>query len=179
VTSFAAWFRPRRRILTWIAAGYTSFFVVFAATWAWAPRCAPIEAPVDRLLFAVQLAAGPAAVLMAQLQGLWRVADTVEAEDPLRGRESDRFKINQRVFTNTVEQTLIFVPMFVALSVRAAPGHVFALPMLVGLWCAGRMLFWVGYQLDPAWRAIGMDWTSSVAMITAGWLATTLVGGAG
>lgn len=175
IPSLRAWFAPRRRILTWICAGYTSFGVVFTVGWWTVPRLSPLPDPTERLALALQLAAGPAAVLMAMLQGLWRIGDTVEAEDPLRGAESVRFKINQRVMTNTVEQTLIFVPMFVALALRMDPASVWVLPLLMGVWCAGRMLFWVGYQLDPAWRAIGMDWTSSIAMLTAGGLAWTLL----
>lgn len=177
MTTFSDWFQPRRRILTWIAAGYTSFVLVFALGWYTFPRLAPIDAPVDRLLLALQLAAGPAAVVMAILQGLWRVGDTVEAENPLLGKESTRFKINQRVMTNTLEQAAIFVPMLVALAIRMRPSEVWVLPLLVAIWCAGRLLFWAGYHQDPAWRAIGMDWTSSIAMITAGWLGWTLVGG--
>jgi uncharacterized membrane protein YecN with MAPEG domain len=174
-TTFGAWLAPRRRILLWITAGYTTFGIVFTLAWQFAPRLDPIQDPLDRLLLAVQLGAGPAACVMAILQGLWRVGDTVEAEDPLSGKESHRFKINQRVMSNTVEQAWIFVPMLFALAVRMRPDHVWLLPVLVGIWCAGRMLFWGGYQVDPAWRAIGMDWTSSVAMITAGWLAFTLL----
>lgn len=174
-SSFAAWYAPRRRVLGWITAGYTSFFVVFALVWALAPRLDPIAAPTDRLLLAVQLAAGPAAVVWLVLQGLWRVGDTVEAEDPLLGLESRRFKITQRVMTNTIEQAAIFVPMLLAVAVRTQPEHVFLLPWLVAIWCAGRLLFWAGYLVDPAWRAIGMDWTTCCAMITAGWLGYTLV----
>ena len=74
------------------------------------------------------------------LQGLWRIFDTAGAdEDPLGGLESQGFRINQRVFSNTIEQTAIFVPMFVALAIRMAPEHVFALPILMGIWCVGRM----------------------------------------
>lgn len=174
MTALSEWLAPRRRVLTWIAAGYTSFGVAFAACWAFAPRLDPIASPVDRLLLALQLAAGPAFVMMTMLQGLWRVGDTVGAEaDPLGGLESRRFKINQRVFANTLEQTLIFVPMLVAVGIRCDPAHVWLLPVLVGLWCVGRWLFWAGYQIEPVWRAIGMDWTSGVAMLTGGWLAWT------
>lgn len=175
LVSVQVWFAPRRRILMWIAAGYTSFFAVFAATWWLAPRLAPVPLATDRLLLAVQLAAGPAFVVMLVLQSLWRVGDTVEAENPLLGKESERFKVNQRVMTNTIEQAWIFVPMMLALAVRMQPEHTFALPIFVGLWCAGRVLFWIGYHLDPAWRAIGMDWTTGVATVTALWLVWTFV----
>lgn len=175
MSTLAAWFAPRRRVLGWIAAGYTSFFVVAAACVTLGPRLAPIPAPLDRLLLAVQLAAGPAAVTFAVFSTLGRVLDTVEAENPLLGKESPRFRINQRVLTNTLEQTAIFVPMLLALSLRIDPADTWALPYLVGLWCAGRALFWLGYHSDPAHRAIGMDWTSCIAMTTGGWLVATLL----
>jgi hypothetical protein len=174
MSAFSAWLAPRRRVLTWIAMGYASFAIVFAAAFWLAPRLAPIPEVWDRVLLALQLTAGPAAVQMLILQGLWRVADTAEAENPAKGGESERFKVNQRVMTNTVEQAGIFVPMFVALAIRIDPEKVWVLPIFMGIWCVGRILFWIGYQLDPVWRAIGMDWTSAVAMITAGWLFCTL-----
>ena len=46
--------------------------------------------------------------------------------------ESTRFKINQRVMSNTVEQTLIFVPMFLALSIRMRPEDVWAMATTAG-----------------------------------------------
>lgn len=175
MSSFAEWLEPRKPVLAWILAGYTTFVLVFGAVWLAAPRLDPIAGATDRLLLAVQLAALPAAVALLMLQGLWRATDTVEAESrPLDGLESPRWKVNQRVLSNTVEQTVIFVPMFVALAVRIDPAYTFALPFLMGVWCVGRLLFWVGYQIQPRARAIGMDWTSSVAMITAGWLLVTL-----
>ncbi len=170
-----AWYAPRHRVSMWILAGWTSFVVVFAlGWWAW-PRPAPVPAPVDRALLALELAAGPALVLYLVLQGLWRVMDTPEAEDPFKNAESHAFRVNQRVMTNTVEQTSIFAPMLVALAIRMEPDQVFALQLLTATWCAGRILFWIGYRIDPVWRAIGMDWTSGCAMVTAGWLGWTLV----
>lgn len=176
ITFLREWYVPRRRVVWWVMGGYTSFFLVFALQWSFAPRLAPLDAPLDRLVLALQLAAAPAAVLMLQLQGLWRLGDTVEAEaDPLGGRESRRFKINQRVLSNTLEQTAIFVPMMVALALRIGAEHVFVVPWLVATWCVGRLLFWVGYQIDPPYRAIGMDWTTGAALVTAIWLLVTFL----
>lgn len=175
MSAFAAWFAPRKRVLGWIALGYASFFVLAGACVAVGPRLAPIAAPLDRLLLAVQLAAGPALVAFAMFSTLGRVLDTVEAENPLLGAESTRFRINQRVLTNTLEQTAIFVPALLALSLRMDPSHTWALPYLAGVWCAGRALFWLGYHSDPAHRAIGMDWTTCTAMTTVGWLVATLL----
>lgn len=175
MSTLAAWFSPRRRVLGWIAAGYATFFVVGTAAVLAGPRLAPIPAPLDRLLLAIQLAAGPAFVTFLVFSTLGRVMDTVDAENPLLGRESTRFRINQRVLTNTLEQTAIFVPMLLALSLRIDPADTWVLPYLAGIWCAGRVLFWLGYHSDPAHRAIGMDWTTCTAMTTGGWLVATLL----
>ena len=158
----------------WVAYGWTSFAVVFATAWFTFPRAAPIEEPLQRVLYALQLGAGPGIVLMLILQGLWRMQDEPGAEDPFRQVESRAFQINQRVMTNTVEQTLIFLPMFLALAVRMPPDKTFTLPLLMGFWCVARVLFWIGYRRAMHLRAPGMDWTSGVAMTTAVLLGTTL-----
>lgn len=60
----------------WIVIGWSSFAVAFGLAWVVAPRPAAIAEPVDRLLLALQLAAGPSIVMFLILQGLWRVVDT-------------------------------------------------------------------------------------------------------
>jgi hypothetical protein len=151
----------------WIAIGWCSFAVVMTVAWLLVPRLEPIAAPLDRLLLALQLTAGPGVVLLLILQGLWRMQDTLEAEaDTLAGKESRRFKINQRVMSNTIEQALIFVPIYVAFAVRMDPEQVFWLPLLMGTWCLARLMFWLGYRLAPHYRAPGMDWTAGTALVT-------------
>lgn len=172
---FSNWVAPRKETLRWIAAGWGTFVVVAAIAWQVWPRMAPLEGAMDRLLLAVQLCAAPGLFMMMVLQTLWRVADTPEAEDPLAGAESRRFQINQRVFSNTVEQILIFVPIFLALSVRLDAVDAFVLPLLMGLWCAGRLMFWIGYNIGNNQRAIGMDWTSGAASLTAVLFALTFL----
>ena len=150
----------------WISAGWTSFFVVLGICWAVWPRMAPIADPGDRALFALQLCAAPAVVMLMMLQTLWRIGDTPQAEDPFANAESQRFKLNHRVFSNTLEQMAIFLPMFLALAIRIDPSHVFLLSILMAIWCAGRLLFWGGYHVGNNQRAIGMDWTSGTATVT-------------
>jgi hypothetical protein len=159
----------------WIAAGLSSAAVVNAAAWLYWPRLDALDQPVDRLLLALQCCAGVGFVALAMLQGLWRLPDRPGAEDPFANAESRGWKINQRVFTNTVEQALIFVPIFLALSIRMAPQHVYMLPALMTIWCTGRLLFWVGYRYSLNARAIGMDWTTVTTMLAAGWFIATLL----
>jgi len=96
----------------WIAVGITSGIAANAAAWFFWPRFGPIAEPIDRLLLAVQCAAGIGFVALIMMQGLWRLQDAPHAEDPFANAESQRWKINQRVYTNTLEQALIFAPIF-------------------------------------------------------------------
>jgi hypothetical protein len=165
---------PQSLTRRWIAIGFGSFAIAFPLAWLLLPRLAPIAAPVDRLLLAVQLAAGPSVVLLLVLQGLWRVQDSADAEDPFAGKETYAFKVNQRVMSNTLEQTMIFVPLFVALAVRMQPDQTYWLPLLMGFFCAGRLLFWAGYRRALHLRAPGMDWTTATTIVTLVLLVKTL-----
>jgi hypothetical protein len=156
----------RDKTQRWVTYGWLTFTVAFAVAWFSFPRLAPIEQPMDRLLLALQLAAAPAFVISMILQALMRLNDTLAAENPFLEAESQRFKINQRVMTNTIEQAMIFVPTFVALSIRMRPDQVFLLPMLMGFWCVARLMFWVGYHRANHVRAPGMDWTMGTAFVT-------------
>ena len=164
----------RRTAYRWIAAGLSSAVVVNVAAWLYWPRLDPLEQAVDRLLLALQCSAGVGFVALVMLQGLWRLPDNPGAEDPFANAESRAWKINQRVFTNTVEQALIFVPVFIGLSIRMAPQHVYMLPALMTIWCAGRLLFWAGYRYSLNARAVGMDWTTVTTVIAAAWFVATL-----
>jgi hypothetical protein len=158
----------------WIAVGLISGIAANAAAWFFWPRLDPIVDPVDRLLLAVQCAAGIGFVALVVMQSLWRLPDTPQAEDPFADGESRGWKINQRVFTNTLEQALIFAPIFLALSIRMSPEHVHMLPGMMTIWCVGRLLFWAGYRHSLNARAIGMDWTTVTAMLAAVWFVVTL-----
>lgn len=157
----------------WIAVGLMSGVIVNVAAWFFWPQIDPIAEPIDRLLLAVQCSAGIGFVALIMMQGLWRLPDTPQAEDPFANAESRRWKVNQRAYTNTLEQALIFVPIFLALSIRMAPDTVHMLPALMTIWCVGRLLFWAGYQHSLNARVIGVDWTTVTVMFTAAWWVAT------
>jgi hypothetical protein len=163
----AAMLAMRRLTQRWVAIGWCSFAVVFTAAWWFTPRLAPIAEPLDRLLFVLQLGAAPGFVLVCMLQGLWRMQDTLEAEDPFANKESLGFRINQRVMTNTMEQTLMFLPILIGFAIRMEPAQAYWLPLLVTFWCVARIMFWVGYRRALHLRAPGMDWTTGTLSVTA------------
>jgi hypothetical protein len=143
----------RKDTYRWIAAGLLSGIIINVVAWLYWPRFDPIDQPVDRLLLALQCCAGVGFVALIMLQGLWRLPDSPGAEDPFANAESRGWKINQRVFSNTVEQAM--------------------LPALMTIWCAGRFMFWAGYRHSLNARAIGMDWTTITTMVAATWFVAT------
>ncbi len=172
--SLSAWIRERRDTLIGIGIGTTSWVTVFSAAWLlWPPL--PVVAPGDRISYALQLVAAPAILLLLMICSCFRLFDTAQAENPLVGAESQRFRINQRVLTNTVEQGAAFVPVVLALTSRLSPEHLKLLPIAVAVWCSGRVLFWAGYHIAPHWRAPGFDWTFYTSALLAAWYVSTWV----
>jgi len=167
------WFEARKTSLIWIGAGVTFAIACNVAAWFLWPSMTVAE-PLDRLLLAVQCCGGIGIVALVLMQGLWRAVDTEGAEDPFANKESHAWKINQRVFSNTVEQAIIFAPIFLALSLRMQPEHAYMLPAMMTIWCVGRLLFWAGYRYKLEARAIGMDMTSITCNIAGIWLIATL-----
>jgi hypothetical protein len=147
-----------------INVGNLSWAAAAALAFTFWPDVSVPKGAAERLAFAVELALAPAAVALLVVFSCLRLFDTAQAEDPFAGAESQAWKINQRVLQNTVEQAVIFVPALLALSVRLDERLLKVLPIAVSLWCAGRLMFWVGYRRSVVWRAPGFDWTMNTAI---------------
>ncbi len=153
------WLEPRKRMLRAISVGNLSWAAAAALGWALWPGVGARLGAAERLAFAAELSIAPAAVTLLMVLSCMRLFDTAQAEDPFAGAESREWKLNQRVLSNTIEQAVIFLPALLALSVRIDQAQLKLLPIAVALWCAGRLLFWVGYRKSIVWRAPGFDWT--------------------
>jgi MAPEG family len=175
MSAFGEWLRARARTLRLIGVGTLTWPLAVAALWKLWPEMAPLSTREARLELALELCVAPAALLFLMVAACFRLFDKPGVENPFAGLESERFKINARVLSNTLEQTALFVPVFVALSLRIAPLHTRALPALMALWCLSRVLFWIGIHIDLAWRALGFDWTFYTAALALGWFVATLL----
>ncbi len=122
-----------------------------------------------RLGFAFGLAVWPAGLVLAMVVAAAGSRVASGAFDPILDPESRTYRINQRVLTNTVEQTIVFLPLLLALAARLGPSALGALTVLAGLFVAGRIAFWIGYRFHPYARAPGMAMTLTVNAILLVW----------
>lgn len=172
--SLSHWLGERRRTWISIAVGTVTWLAAFALGlkfWHVGPTFAT---SADRLGYAAQLLVGVSVLVLLMVSACFRVFDTAAAEDPFANAESQAWRVHQRVLQNTVEQSLIFVPALLALAMRIDAAHTQVLPLLTALWCAGRVLFWLGYRISPMLRGPGFEWTLFSSVAALGWFAWTL-----
>lgn len=174
MTALGEWIGARKGTLISIVVGTLTYLAALAIGWTLWPEGPALASAGDRLGYAAQLLAGVAVVALLMVSACFRVFDTAGAENPLAGAESAGWKIHQRVLQNTVEQALIFVPALLALASRVDAEHTRILALLTALWCAGRLLFWIGYRIKPVLRGPGFEWTLYSSLVALGWFASTL-----
>ena len=153
-----------------IVLGNAIGLLVYAAAYFACPAPHVADSTDARIAFALWLCAAPALLVYTAFFSCLRLRDSAEAVNPLLGGETLRWKVNQRVLTNSVEQAAIFIPVLVALATRVDAAHVQLLPISVGSWVAARIAFWIGYRRSPSWRSPGMAWTHSTTLLTIAWL---------
>lgn len=122
-----------------------------------------------RLALAARLALWPALVLFAMVIGVMAVRGRTKAFNPIEDGESRAYRVAQRALSNTVEQTIIFLPALLALSTLLPVMRLGALSLATALFVAGRLLFWAGYMIHPYARAPGMAMTLTTNLIVLGW----------
>ena len=159
-----------------VAIGAVSGIVtMLVALWLLTPVMpAPaLEAAIaERLAFALRWDALAVIPLFAMIVAVGNERFLTEAIDPTAGKESRARIVNGRVADNTLQQFIVFLmaTLVVAASEGARLGVVSA---AAAIFIVMRIAFWIGYRIDPLYRAFGMSSTAylSVALgIYAIWL---------
>jgi hypothetical protein len=143
-------------------------FVVFL--WL-AGRVPPpsLSGSANRFVLWACLALWPSLILLGMVGAVIVARGLGRAFNPLTDPESPFQRVSQRVLSNSVEQTLIFLPALAALVALSPPADLGAARVAVGLFALGRLLFWGGYLIHPFWRAPGMAMTLSTTLTVLGW----------
>ena len=79
-----------------------------------------------------------------------------EAIDPTLQKEDLATQINGRVVENTLQQFALFLVAITALSVNLTTDTMRIVPATAIVFVVARAAFWIGYRMDPLYRAFGM-----------------------
>ncbi|MCW2235833.1 MAPEG family protein [Azospirillum canadense] len=163
----------RTRLLTLAATvNLTAVALTLAAFWLLFAIVAPPEGianPGARMAFWARLALWPALVLFLAVGGVMLARARSVALNPIDDPESRFHRVSQRVLSNTVEQTMVFLPALAALVAQAPLPDLGAATVATILFVVGRLLFWAGYLTHPYARAPGMSVTLTVNAVLLGW----------
>lgn len=140
-----------------------------ALTWRLIPALPRLE---DRLVFALRcdlfVVAWLAAAVAAVARG--RFFSPADIEGAGYGVAGPRIAVASAVLGNTLEQAVLAVVAHVGLASLLRGRELVVVPLLVGLFCAGRLAFWTGYRHGASGRAFGFGLTfypSVLALISA------------
>jgi uncharacterized MAPEG superfamily protein len=95
-----------------------------------------------------------------------------EAIDPTRRAETRVQEINGRVANNTFEQNFVFAIASLALSTVVPLDRLQVIWACAIVFIVSRTAFWIGYRIDPLYRAPGM---SSTAYMNLGMILYVLI----
>lgn len=136
-------------------------------------RASPEAVPTaERLALAVRLMLVPALCLLlgVSVMAFRRYVDR-EAIDGATPAGSSAADINLRFNLNTLEQTVLAGVGWAGLALALQPRDLSILPVLAGLFAAGRATFWLGYLAAPWARAFGFALTFIPTAAALVWLA--------
>ena len=83
-----------------------------------------------------------------------------EAIDPTRHAESRSMEIDGRVADNTLQQNFVFAVASLALSTIVPLQHLQVVWACAIVFVIARAVFWLGYRINPLYRAPGMSSTA-------------------
>jgi hypothetical protein len=126
----------------------------------------------SRLAFAARWLLLPGFSLLA---GIVMVANrrffVRDAIDGTRALENRALEINLRYNQNTLEQTVLAAIAWTSLALALPHERLALIPALAILFVVARALFWIGYLIAPAARALGFALTFYPTVAAFIWLA--------
>jgi len=125
----------------------------------------------DRLAYALRWAVVAALPLVFVLGAVGNARFASEAIDPTVGKESQQMVVDGRVADNTLQQFLLFLVGMLALSVSLPADRLNILAAVSITFVIVRVAFWIGYRINPLYRAFGF---SSTFYMNLGMMAASL-----
>ena len=116
----------------------------------------PIPEPGEKLMYTLRYCAFPQAVFL--LFAIMRVGSkrgSTRAINPLAGNEH-LIQTEKNILMNTVEQLLCFLLLVFALTTYLEPEEMRIIPLYSLSFIVGRILFMIGYTINPKYRSFGI-----------------------
>jgi hypothetical protein len=152
------------------AAGIVALLLTMWLAYDLLPAPSGVAEVGERVAYALQWNAFAALPLLVMIGAVGAGRLLGGAIDPTRGAESRRLMIDARVVDNTTQQFVLFWAGSLGLAAGIDAAHVKAIGAAAIVFVVARIAFWVGYRIDPLYRAFGYAMTV--------WLNTGLIGGA-
>jgi len=150
----------QKKVAVGAASGVISMGVLVFILYSVFPTISGMDAMLDRLAFTLRLNVIAVLPLFIAVAAVGNARFLSKAIDPLRHAEDKTMEINGRVVDNTLQQNFVFFMGTLALSTFLSSETIKLIPALVAVFILARIVFWVGYRIDPLYRAPGMAATS-------------------
>jgi len=148
--------RDQKIVAIGAASGVTAMIISIAAIYQYWPINPGLTDITRRLAFALQANAFAALPLLIGVMIVGNNRFLSEAIDPTLQKEDIATQINGRVADNTLQQFVLFFVATIALSVNLNADTMRIIPAAAVVFVVARAAFWVGYRIQPLYRAFGM-----------------------
>jgi hypothetical protein len=156
----------QRTVILGMGLGIIAFLtVVVGVSFSLAPFSG-LEAASSRLIFVFGCGAFAVIPLLIGVELVGNSRFRSAAINPLAGAETDSQKVYGRYLSNTLEQTTLFIPVLVALSLFLDSSSMRLIPALIANFIVGRLTFLAGYLKNPHYRAPGFAMTMYPTVIS-------------
>jgi hypothetical protein len=161
----------QRRVLRGMALAMVVILLVLGlGTFLARPLMPVLPRLEDRLAFTLRcdlfivawLAAGIAAVARG------RFFSTADIQGSGFGAPGPRIAVAAAVLQNTLEQVVLALAAHHALASLLRGREMVLIPLLVALFCGGRLAFWIGYRRGAGSRALGFGLTFYPSVLALG-----------
>jgi uncharacterized MAPEG superfamily protein len=114
----------------------------------------------ERLAFAVKWTALAAAPLLASIVAVGNARFATEGIDPTAHKESPAMIIDGHMVDNTTQQYALLVAAALAVAATSRGDQLGLVAAAAMIFTVCRFAFWIGYRIDPLYRAFGFASTA-------------------
>jgi hypothetical protein len=152
--------RDQKIVAVGAASGVATMVVAVAGIYHLWPSNPDLADVSSRLAYALQANAIAAVPLLLGIITVGNNRFLSEAIDPTIQKGDIATQINSRFVENTMQQFILFLVATTALSANLSPAQMRIIAAATIVFVIARIAFWIGYRIQPIYRAFGMAATA-------------------